>query len=85
MGNRLYVGNLNFKTDEEGLKSFFAQNGAVVSARIITDKETGRSRGFGFVEMETDDEASNTIEQLDGQELDGRPLRINFARERQPR
>jgi RNA recognition motif-containing protein len=85
MGNRLYVGNLNYNASEEGLTELFGQDGRqVVECKIITDRITGRSRGFGFVEMGSEEEAKKAIEALDGQEMDGRALRVNFARERQP-
>ena len=86
MGKRLYVGNLSYDTTEDSLKEVFAQDGReVVDCNIISDRITGRSRGFGFVEMGTEDEAQKAIETVDGQEVDGRALRVNFARERQPR
>ncbi len=78
----LYVGNLSWGVDDDGLRSFFEKYGEVTSARVITDRETGRSRGFGFVEM-PDEAARNAIEQGEGAELDGRPLRISEARPRQ--
>jgi len=85
MAKRLYVGNLNFKTSEDELKGLFEKDGGkVADCRIITDRETGRSRGFGFVEMESDEDAQKAIDTLDGFEVDGRALKINFARERRP-
>ncbi len=78
----LYVGNLSWGVDDDGLKSFFEKYGEVTSARVITDRETGRSRGFGFVEM-PDEAARAAIEQGEGAELDGRPIRISEARPRQ--
>ncbi|MFH1226088.1 MAG: RNA-binding protein [bacterium] len=80
MSKKLYVGGLSYNTDEQTLNSFFAQAGTVESATIITDKMSGRSKGFGFVEMATDEEAQNAIDTLNGQELDGRALKINEAR-----
>ncbi|MEZ4570846.1 MAG: RNA-binding protein [Thermomicrobiales bacterium] len=81
----LYVGNLSFDTGEETLRQAFAEHGTVTSARIITDRDTGRSRGFGFVEMADDEAAKNAISALDGQDLDGRTLNVNEARPRTPR
>ena len=84
MGTRLFVGNLNFATTEPDLRSHFEQAGFDVSqVTIVTDRETGRPRGFGFVEVGNDDQCRSAIDQLDGQDLDGRPLRINEARERE--
>ncbi len=85
MSSKLYVGNISFNTNEEGLNNLFADFGEVASVRIITDRETGRSRGFGFVEMTTQDEAQAAIDSLDGKEFDGRNLRINFAKEKTDR
>ena len=79
MAKKIYVGNLSFSTTEESLNDTFAQYGEVISAVIVTDRYTGRSRGFGFVEMEADDAADAAISALDGQELDGRNLRVNVA------
>ena len=86
MSNKIYVGGLPYSTTEGQLQEVFAVHGAVESARVITDKFTGRSRGFGFVEMSTDDEAQKAIEALNGTELDGRTLTVNEARpqERRP-
>lgn len=85
MTKRLYVGNLSWDTTDESLNRAFSQAGTVTSASIITDRETGRARGFGFVEMSTDEEAENAVNTLDGLELDGRNIRVNEARERSPR
>ncbi len=85
MGNKLYVGNLSFKTEEFDLREHFSQHGSVLSASIVTDRDTGRSRGFGFVEMGTDEEAQKAQEALDGVELDGRTLKVNEARPRENR
>jgi RNA recognition motif-containing protein len=85
MGNKLYVGNLPFNTTEQSLNELFADHGAVTSARIITDRETGRSKGFGFVEMSNGDEAQSAIETLNGQEFQGRKLVVNEARPQEPR
>ena len=78
----IYVGNLSFNTDNSQLEDLFAEHGSVHSANVITDRETGRSRGFGFVEMDDDTEARRAIEELDGQQVDGRSLRVNEARPR---
>ena len=88
MGKRLYIGGLSYSTTEEGLKESFSKAGSVESASIIMDKLSGRSRGFGFVEMSTDEEAQKAIEMFNGKELDGRNLTVNEARpmeERAPR
>ena len=85
MGSKLYVGNLPFNTTEQSLNDLFADHGAVTSARIITDRETGRSKGFGFVEMSNGDEAQSAIETLTGQEFQGRKLVVNEARPQEPR
>ena len=85
MNAKLYVGGINYDTTEEGLKQHFSAAGNVVSANIITDRETGRSRGFGFVEMSTPEEAQKAIEMFDGKELDGRRLSVNEARPRPER
>jgi cold-inducible RNA-binding protein len=81
----LYVGNLSFQTQDVDLRNHFAPYGEVVSASIITDRDTGRSRGFGFVEMSTEDEARRAQTELDGQELDGRQLKVNEAKAREDR
>ncbi|MDI6717539.1 MAG: RNA-binding protein [Patescibacteria group bacterium] len=80
MAKKLYVGGLSYGTSEDTLKSTFEQAGEVTSAAIITDKMTGRSRGFGFVEMANDDEADKAVEMFNGKELDGRTLMVNEAR-----
>jgi cold-inducible RNA-binding protein len=80
MGTRLYVGNLSFNTTEESLREVFAQAGAIKSVSIVKDRETNQSRGFGFVEMATDEEARKAVQMCDGRELDGRNLRVNEAR-----
>ncbi len=81
----LYVGNLNFDTTEDDLRQAFAAHGTVTSARIITDRETGNSRGFGFVEMEDSQAGQSAMMALNGQELGGRTLTVNEARPREPR
>lgn len=85
MSNRVYVGNVNFQTTEDAARDLFSSYGEVVSVRMITDRETGRFRGFLFVEMSTEEQAEAAIAALDGTELDGRPLKVNIARERQQR
>ncbi len=84
MVKTLYVGNLPYNTSEDDLKEVFGPYGEVSSAKIITDRETGRSRGFGFVEIESD-AAQKAIDALDGKEFGGRSLRVNEARERKPK
>lgn len=81
----LYVGNLSFDTTEDDLRQAFAAHGTVTSARVITDRETGRSRGFGFVEMGDAESGQKAISALNGQDLDGRTLNVNEARPREPR
>jgi len=76
------VGNLPFRSTEGDLERLFGEYGAVDSAAVITDRDTGRSRGFGFVEMSSDDEARRAIEELDGSDMDGRQLRVNEAQPR---
>ncbi|HEX5065127.1 MAG TPA: RNA-binding protein [Myxococcota bacterium] len=83
MNKRIYVGNLPFSTTESDLESMFAQHGAVASVRVITDRETGRSRGFAFVEMGDANAADEAIRALNGRDMGGRPLRVNEARERE--
>jgi RNA recognition motif-containing protein len=78
----IYIGNLPFSTTNDDLERLFAEHGAVTSARVITDRDSGASRGFGFVEMGDDGAARTAISALDGYEIDGRPLRVNEARER---
>lgn len=85
MGNRLYVGNLPFSATEESLKALFQQAGQVESARIITDRDTGRSKGFAFVEMSTQQEATNAISKFNGSDFEGRSLTVNEARPMTPR
>lgn len=85
MTKRLYVGNLAWETTDETLNQAFAQAGTVTSATIITDRDTGRARGFGFVEMSTEEEAQQAIQSMDGFDLDGRNIRVSEARERTPR
>lgn len=82
MSNNLYVGNLTFNTTTADLESLFAAHGEVKTAQVISDRETGRSRGFGFVEMSSSDSAKAAIEALNGHDVDGRPLTVNEAKER---
>lgn len=82
MGNRLFVGNLSFNATSDGLRTAFAVHGDVTEASVITDRETGRSRGFGFVTMATPSAAQAAITALNGTSLDGRPLRVNEAETR---
>jgi RNA recognition motif-containing protein len=82
MSKKIYVGNLSFQTDEAGLRSLFGQHGDVISATVVTDRETGRSRGFGFVEMEAG-AAQAAIESLDQYELEGRNLKVSEAKPRE--
>ena len=81
----LYVGNLSYEMSEENLRNEFAEYGEVKSAKIITDKFTGRSRGFGFVEMNSDDEGKKAMEELNGKDFEGRELVVNEARPREER
>ena len=83
MSTKLYVGNLSFGVTSDDLHEHFAQAGTVESAKVVEDRDTGRSRGFGFVEMASDDEAQTAIEQFNGQDLDGRNLVVNEARPRE--
>jgi RNA recognition motif-containing protein len=85
MGKKLYVGNLPFSATDQILADTFAQVGTVESARIITDRDTGRSKGFGFVEMSTDEEAAKAIEQFNGADYEGRAMTVNEARPMAPR
>lgn len=82
---RLYIGNLPYSMTDEGLEEAFAPHGELASARVIIDRDTGRSRGFGFVEYGSDDEGKAAMQAMDGQEVDGRPLRVNEAHERERR
>ena len=85
MAQKLFVGGLPYRTTGDELRDAFAQAGEVVSASIVTDRETNRSKGFGFVEMSSDDEAKAAIDQLNGKELSGRPLSVSEARPQEPR
>ena len=85
MSMKLYVGNLSFQTSGEDLQELFAQAGTVESASVVSDRDTGRSRGFGFVEMSTKEEGQAAIEQLNGKEFGGRNLTVNEAKPREDR
>src|SRR5205823_199796 len=85
MGKKLYVGNLSYEVDSSELEQLFGQHGQVVSAQVISDRDTGRSKGFGFVEMSNDDEATAAIAALNGQQHGGRALTVNEARPREER
>ena len=85
MGKKLYVGNLSYQVDSSELEQLFGQHGTVVSAQIINDRDTGRSKGFGFVEMGSDEEAQAAIAGVNGKEHDGRTLTVNEARPRENR
>ncbi len=82
MAVQIYVGNLNYRMTEEALQELFAKYGEVVSAKIIKDRYSGRSKGFGFVEMENKDDGEKAVKELNESEVDGRNIRVNFARPR---
>jgi cold-inducible RNA-binding protein len=79
---KIYVGNLSYSTENGGLRAAFEQFGAVSSAEVVFDRNTNRSRGFGFVEMSNDDEAKAAVDGMNGKDLDGRPIKVNEARPR---
>lgn len=85
MGTKLYVGNLSYNTSEESLRTLFQQAGTVTSVAVIMDKFTGKSRGFAFVEMSTQEEATKAVSTINGKEIDGRALKVNEARPREER
>lgn len=85
MNNKLFVGSLSFSVDSGALGEFFAAVGEVSSAKVITDRESGRSKGFGFVEMSSEDQAQAAIEQLNGKELMGRPISVAIAKPQERR
>lgn len=85
MATKLFIGSLAWATNDDSLKEFFSSAGTVVSASVIMDRETNRSKGFGFVEMSTDEEAKKAVEELNGKELDGRAIVVNEARPREER
>ena len=85
MGKKLYVGNLTYEVTDSALEQMFAAHGTVQSAQVIMDRDTGRSKGFGFVEMGSDQEAQAAIQALSGQQVGGRSLTVNEARPKEPR
>lgn len=85
MGNKLYVGNLPFAADDQAVGNLFSQCGTVTSCKVIIDRDTGRSKGFAFVEMGSEDEAQSAISKLNGTQFDGRALNVSEARPQQPR
>jgi len=85
MSTKLYVGNISFNTTNQDLNDMFGEVGTVESANVVEDRETGRSRGFGFVEMASKADAENAIAQLNGKEVDGRALKVNEAKPREDR
>ena len=85
MGRKLYVGNLPYSVTESALSDKFAAYGTVESTKLITDRETGRSKGFGFIEMASDSEAQAAIEKVNGTDYDGRPMKVNEARPQEKR
>ncbi|CAA2935322.1 RNA-binding glycine-rich [Olea europaea subsp. europaea] len=85
MSTKLFIGGLSYGTDDQSLRDAFSGFGDVVEARVITDRDTGRSRGFGFVNFSTDDCANSALSAMDGQELNGRNIRVSLATERPPR
>ena len=85
MSAKLYVGNLSFDTTQQDLEELFGELGTVESANLIEDRDTGRSRGFAFVEMSSDEEAQNAISQFNGKEVDGRELKVNEAKPQEKR
>jgi cold-inducible RNA-binding protein len=80
MAQKLFIGGISFNTTSEGLREFFGQAGTVLSANVITDQFSGRSRGFGFVEMATSDEAQRAVTELNGRDLDGRSLKVEVSK-----
>ncbi len=82
MGKKVYVGNLSYETSQSDLETMFSEHGTVESAQIISDRDTGRSKGFGFVEMSSDEEAATAIGALDGKDCGGRALKVNEAKPR---
>jgi RNA recognition motif-containing protein len=85
MATKLFIGSLAWATTDDSLRDLFATVGTVVSANVIVDRETNRSKGFGFVEMSSDEEAKAAVEQINGKDLDGRPIVVNEARPREER
>jgi RNA recognition motif-containing protein len=85
MNNKLYVGNLSFSVTSDSLSDAFAKCGTVSSAKVITDRDTGRSKGFGFIEMSSSEEGANAISQLNGTDLEGRAMNVSEAKPMAPR
>jgi len=85
LGNKLFIGNIAFSLDDSALNTLFSEHGTVQSARIVTDKHSGRSRGFGFVEMGTDSEAQAAIMAINGKQVDGREIAVSVAKPQAPR
>jgi RNA recognition motif-containing protein len=85
MASKLYIGGLSYSTTSDGLREFFSQSGNVLSATVITDRFSGQSRGFGFVEMDSTEGANNAISQLNGRELDGRRITVEISNPQAPR
>ena len=85
MAKKLFVGGLSWDTTEDGLRQAFASYGEITEAKIITDRDTGRSRGFGFVTFAQDDDAKTAISKMDGTNLDGKTIKVNEAQEKSPR
>ena len=85
MAKKIYVGNMNYATTEDELRELFASHGEVAEVKVIYDRDTGRPRGFAFVEMSTDEQADAAIAAINGQDVGGRTLRVNVANERPPR
>lgn len=85
MAKKLFVGGLSWDTTDEGLRQAFAPFGEISEAKVITDRDTGRSRGFGFVTFATDEDAKTAISKMDGTSLDGKTIKVNEAQERSPR
>ncbi len=85
MSSKLFVGGLSFETDDQSLKNAFSGFGEVTEARVITDRDSGRSRGFGFVNYSSDESAKEAMSAMDGQELNGRNIRVSYANDRPPR
>ena len=85
MGKKIYVGNLTYNTTESSIRPLFESYGTVASVKVITDRDTGASKGFAFVEMGTDEEAQSAISAIDGTDLDGRKIKVNEAMDKPPR
>ena len=85
MGRKLYVGNLPYSASQDSLQETFSQCGTVDSVNVIMDRDTGQSKGFGFVEMSSDSEAQKAIQELNGKEIDGREIKVNEAKPKAPR